>query len=106
MPKTLHTPGRPWCGNREVLDGILWVLRIGAPWRDLPEKYPSYQTCHRRFQQWSSDGTLKKVQMALTEMLENKKINMSECCIDAKFVPAKKGAFVLVKRSVVKGQNW
>ena len=85
-------PGRPWRGNREVLDGILWVLRTGAPWRDLPEKYPPYQTCHRRFQQWSSDRTLEKVQMALTEMLEKrKKIDMSECCIDAKFIPAKKG---------------
>ena len=48
-----NKPGRPWCGSREVLDGILWVLRTGAPWRDLPEKYPSYQTCHRRFQQLS-----------------------------------------------------
>ena len=65
--------GRPWRGNREVLDGILWVLRTGTPWRDLPEKYPPYQTCHRRFQQWSSDGTLKKVQMALTERLEKRK---------------------------------
>ena len=67
-------------------------MRTGAPWRDLLEKYPPYQTCHRRFQQWSSDGTFEKVQMALTEMLEKrKKINVSECCIDAKFVPAKKG---------------
>ena len=52
--------GRPWRGNREVLDAILWILRMGAPWRDLPEKYPPYQTCHRRFQQWSVDGTLEK----------------------------------------------
>ena len=71
-------PGRPWRGNREVLDAILWVLRTGAPWRDLPEKYPPYQTCHRRFQQWSSDGTLEKVQMALTEMLEKRKKNKYE----------------------------
>ena len=70
--------GRPWRGNREVLDGILWVLRTGAPWRDLPEKYPSYQTCHRRFQQWSSDGTLQRVQMALTEKLEKQKKNKYE----------------------------
>ena len=70
--------GRPWRDNREVLDGILWILRTGAPWRDLPKKYPSYQTCHRRFQQWSSDGTLEKVQMALTEMLEKKKKNKCE----------------------------
>ena len=70
LPKAVR--GRPWRGNREVLDGILWVLRTGAPWRDLPEKYP-LSKCHRRFQQWSSDGTLEQVQMALTEMLEKRK---------------------------------
>ena len=70
--------GRPWRSNREVLDGILWVLKTGSPWRFLPEKYPSYQTCHRRFQQWSSDGTLEKVQMTLTEMLEKRKKNKYE----------------------------
>ena len=44
--------GRPWKDRRAVLNGILWVLRTGAPWSDVPERYPSYQTCHRRFQQW------------------------------------------------------
>ncbi len=44
--------GRPWREPREVLGGILWVLRTGAPWKDLPEPYPPYQTCHRRFQHW------------------------------------------------------
>jgi len=38
--------GRP----REVLSGILWVLRTGAPCKDLPKRYPPYQRCHRRFQ--------------------------------------------------------
>ena len=87
--------GRPWRDNREVLDGILWVLRTGAPWRDMPKEYPSYQTCHRRFQQWSNDGTLKKVLTTITEKLEkNRKLNMSECSIDAKFVASKKGVLV------------
>ena len=87
--------GRPWHGNREVLDGILWVLRTGAPWRDLPKKYPPYQTCHRRFQQWSCDGTLEKMLTVITEKLEKRdQLNMSECIIDAKFVAAKKGVFV------------
>ena len=42
--------GRPWKERRAVLNGILWVLRTGAPWAELPDRYPSYQTCHRRFQ--------------------------------------------------------
>ena len=37
-----------------MLNGILWILSTGAPWADLPDRYPSYQTCHRRFQQWSA----------------------------------------------------
>ncbi len=57
-------PGRPWGSHREVLDAILWVLRTIVLWRDLPEKYPPYQTCHRRFKQWSMDGSLEKVQLA------------------------------------------
>ena len=48
--------GRPWQDTRAVLDGVLWVLGTGAQWRELPEKYPPYQTCHRRFQQWVRSG--------------------------------------------------
>jgi transposase len=36
--------GRPWRDPRDVLNGILWILRTGAPWKDLPERYPPYQT--------------------------------------------------------------
>ena len=46
---------RPWRDSRDVLNGLLWVLRTGALWRDLPERYPPYQTCHRRFQRWNED---------------------------------------------------
>lgn len=44
--------GRPCKSRRTVLNGILWLLRTGAPWADIPERYPSYQTCHRRLQHW------------------------------------------------------
>jgi len=53
----------------EVLDGILWILRTGAQWADLPERYPPYQTCHRYFQQWCRDGTLTRVLHALARDL-------------------------------------
>ena len=57
-PRRADGKGRPWREPRDVLNGILWVLRTGAPWRDLPERYPTYQTCHRRFQQWARDGSI------------------------------------------------
>src|SRR5256885_16983237 len=48
--------GRPWKDRRAVLNGILWVVRTGAPWADVPDRYPSYQTCHRRGLPWSVRG--------------------------------------------------
>jgi transposase len=57
--------GRPWKNRRAVLNGILWVLRTGAPWAEIPDRYPSYQTCHRRFQQWVRSGVMKGILEAL-----------------------------------------
>src|SRR5206468_10304353 len=57
--------GRPWRDDREVLNGILWVLRTGAPWHDVPDRYPSHATCHRRFQQWTRRGVFAKILQAL-----------------------------------------
>ena len=92
--------GRPWRKPREVLGGILWVLRTGAPWKDLPERYPPYQTCHRRFQHWCREGTLKRVLHGLAEDLyERGGIDLTECFIDATFAGAKKGALASERRS-------
>jgi transposase len=52
--------GRPWRHARDVLNGILWVLRTGAPWQDMPDRYPSPATCHRRFSEWSRRGVFEK----------------------------------------------
>jgi transposase len=72
--------GRPWREAREVLDGVPWVLRNAAPWRDLPEHYPPYQTCHRRFQRWVKEGVLSRVLKALAEDLEARGgLDLSEC---------------------------
>lgn len=84
--------GRPRRDNRGVLNGILWILRTGAPWHDLPERYPSYQTCHRRFQEWVRSGVLKAILKALAEDLRSRGgLDLSECLIDGAFVLAKKG---------------
>jgi transposase len=63
--------GRPWRGRREVLNGVLYILRTGAAWADLPERYPPYQTCHRRFQQWVRSGVMRGVLEALAEDLRS-----------------------------------
>ena len=85
--------GRPWKERRTVLNGILWVLRTGAPWSDLPERYPSYQTCHRRFQQWVGSGVMRGILEALAlELKVRGVLNVEEAFIDGSFAPAKKGA--------------
>src|SRR5262249_25094152 len=68
-PRREDGRGRPWKDSREVMNGILWVLRSGARWEDLPERFPPYQTCHRRFQQWVREGVLRSVLEALAEDL-------------------------------------
>jgi transposase len=100
--------GRPWKDKKIVLEGILWVLRTGAPWADLPDKYPPYQTCHRRFQQWVQDKTLEKViQRLACHLEETGKIKLKECFIDGTFVPAKKGAYASGKPNAGKAlQSW
>jgi transposase len=56
LPGNQHRGGR-WRDHRTVINGILWKLRTGAPWRDLPERYGPWQTCYDRFVRWRRDGT-------------------------------------------------
>ncbi len=56
LPEYGRRGGR-WRDHRTVVDGILWKLRTGAPWRDLPERYGPWQTCFDRFVRWRRDGT-------------------------------------------------
>ena len=70
LPKRKDGKGRPWKDCRSVLDGILWILRTGAPWQDLPDKkYPPFQTCHRRFQMWIKTGVFENILQALANDL-------------------------------------
>jgi len=85
--------GRPWCDDRQVLNGILWVLRTGAHWRDVPDRYPSPATCHRRHQHWVRTGVFGKILQALAEDLRDRgKLDLTECFIDGTFTVAKRGA--------------
>jgi transposase len=84
--------GRPWRDSRTVLNGILWILRTGAQWKDLPPRYPPYQTCHRRFQSWVRSGVFERILQALaSDLRERGELDLSECFIDGTFVVAKKG---------------
>ena len=98
--KAAGTRGRPRKDPRDILNGVLWVCRTGAPWKDLPSRYPPYQTCHRYFQQWNEAGIWDKILYALARHLkEAGRIDITECFIDGTFASAKKGAIVLEKLS-------
>jgi len=105
-PRREDGRGRPWRDNREVLNGILWILRTGARWQDLPERLPPYQTCHRRFQGWVRSGVFRSVLEALAEDLRVRgKLDLSECFIDGTFAAAKKGASMSARPSGARGRS-
>lgn len=92
LPK-LKSSGRPWKNNRLVIEGILWILRTGARWKDLPEKYPSPSTCWRRLKLWEEQGVWEKIWRTFIRKLDKRgQIDWSECFMDGTFVSAKKGA--------------
>jgi transposase len=65
LPTNDGKEGKPWGDHRRVINGILWKLRTGAPWRDLPARYGPWSTCADRFVRWRRDGTWDRLLHAL-----------------------------------------
>lgn len=94
--RTTKRGGRPWRDPRDVLNGILWVLRTGAPWADLPGRYPPSSTCHRRFQHWEHVGVLDRILTGLAKDLYARgEIDLTESFIDGSHAGAKRGVLLL-----------
>jgi len=74
---------------RKAMDGICWILRAGAPWRDLPEELGPWETVYAHFNRWSSDGTLARIFTRLKERFsEDERFDHSLWCIDGTIVRA------------------
>ncbi len=85
--------GRPRVSARSVLNGVLWILWTGAPWKALPREYPPYQTCHRRMQEWVAQRAFMKILKALAADLRDRgKFDLTEAFIDGTHAGAKRGA--------------
>jgi transposase len=61
LPSSRQRRGGQWRDHRTVINGILWKLRTGAPWRDVPERYGPWQTCADRLYRWRRDGTWDRI---------------------------------------------
>jgi transposase len=81
--------GRPPRDRRTIVDAILWVMRTGSPWRDLPEDYQPWATVWDLFDKWNADGTLDEILHRLRAMrLDAGKIDGELWCIDGTIVRA------------------
>ena len=94
---------RPQADNRKLFNGVLWILRTGAPWRDLPEYYGPWQTVYKRFAQWQENGKLKELFDQLREGADTQ-----DLCIDGTYIKAhrasagaKKGTWTATKNQSI-----
>jgi len=84
--------GQPRKSDRECLEGILWRVRTGARWQDIPVDLPSGSTCWRRLQEWAGEGVLEEIHAILIEELDDLgRVDFEELLGDATFIRAKKG---------------
>jgi len=70
LPGRVESVGRTAGDNRVFVNGVLWILRSGAHWHDLPERYGKYKSLHKRFSRWAVSGVWEKV---FHELLRDRK---------------------------------
>lgn len=71
LPGKTSDPGRTGADNRLFVNAVLWVLRSGAHWHDLPERYGKYKTVHKRFGRWADAGVWERVFKLLIDDPDN-----------------------------------
>ena len=95
--------GRPPRDPRQVLNGVFWILRTGAPWRDLPESYGPWETVYCRFRAWERDGIIDAMMSRLQSRLDRDgNIDWDLWCIDGTSVRAAKAAAGAPKKGATK----
>jgi len=99
--------GRPFTHSyKAIMEGVLWILKTGARWQDLPKQYPPHQTCYHRYRQWVDAGVMEKALKALSKDLKKRGgLDLTECFIDGTFIPAKKGESLWVQPNGARVRN-
>jgi transposase len=93
LPKRTAKTGRKPKNPRQMLNGIVWVLHSGAPWRDVPERYGPWQTVYDYYWRWRNNGTFDRILSALQIRLDREgRIDWDLWCIDGSSVRAARAA--------------
>lgn len=86
-------PGRPWRSHREVVNGIMFLIHTGVPWRDLPREFGPWQTVYKRFSRWRNDGIWERlVAKVLKRFQRDGEIDFELWCIDGTIIRAHRAA--------------
>jgi len=83
LPGKASDPGRTGGDNRLFVNGCLWVLRSGAHWRDLPERYGKWKTLHKRFTRWAKAGVWNEVFASLIKDRDNQYLMLDTTMVRA-----------------------
>jgi putative transposase len=83
LPGKDSDPGRTGGDNRLFVNGCLWVLRSGAHWRDLPERYGKWKTLHKRFTRWAKAGVWDEVFASLIKDRDNQYLMLDSTLVRA-----------------------
>jgi len=100
-PERSGKAGNPYRPHRQVLNGMFWILRTGAPWRDLPDCYGPWKTVHDRFRRWSGSGLFQRLLDALeARARQAEAIDFEFAAVDGSTVRAHKSAAGAQKRGL------
>jgi len=80
-PERTGRKGRPPKDNRVMLNGMLWLTRSGAQWRELPERYGPWQGVYARFRKWQAEGVLDLVFKALSSDFDGENLSLDSTCV-------------------------
>jgi transposase len=83
LPGKAGDPGRSAADNRLFVNGVLWVLRSGAHWHDLPERYGKWKSLHKRFSRWAKAGVWERVFAALIKDPRNEYLMLDTTLVRA-----------------------